>query len=202
MSSICLVADCLKSYEKYREINIMMRLGPTLLGEKPMHIFCFKKDFKFLNELLEDIKMLFNNHPYIGYHFVYSNNDSIKIVIFNNLSMQSLLNNKRITKFLEMRGYNRNLTIKDYMSNLCDNLMENKLPKEYGVFFGYPLKDVIGFIGHPSLKHSKTDGWRMYGDTTESDMILQKFKSAEKQVLELCQSLPIHSVIAQLDSKI
>lgn len=39
MTSVCLVADCLKSYDKYREINIMMRLGPTLLGHKPMHIF-------------------------------------------------------------------------------------------------------------------------------------------------------------------
>jgi hypothetical protein len=200
MTPVCLVADCLKSYEKYREINVMMRLGPTLVGAKPMHIFCFKKDFKFIKELLSDIEYLFSAHKNIHYHLVYSRNNSIKVIIYNKKSMNRLLMDQRILKFLTSRGYSDQWRAEDYMTSLCSHLLENHLPEEYGVFFGYPLKDVIGFIGHPSLKHVKTTAWKIYGDPKISDIIHKEFKRAEERALMLSQSLPLESVVEHLDT--
>jgi hypothetical protein len=86
------------------------------------------------------------------------------------------------------------------MKSLANCLKENKLPSEYGIFFGYPLKDVIGFMGHPSLKHVKTKAWKVYGDPTLSDIIFEKFKQAENRVLNLCQTLSLKTVVRYLDT--
>ncbi len=200
MTSVCLVADCLKSYDKYREINILMRLGPTLTGDKPMHILCFNKNFKFINETLNDVHLLFSESKTIRYQLVYSTNESIKIIFYNINKMDKLLADHRVRRFLQNHGYTPLAGPEDYMSILADHLKHNRLPAEFGVFFGYPLKDVMGFIGHPSLKHVKTTAWKVYGDPRLSDQILSKFEAAEKKVLDLCQTLPIPQALLMLDS--
>jgi len=199
MTSVCLVADCLKSYDKYREINIMMRLGPTLLGHKPMHIFCFNKSFKFINQILNDIHLLFSSSESIKYRVVYSHNNSIKVIFYNKETTKRLLNDKRVRRFLSSHGYDNTLTDEDFMTLLSDHLKDNQLPSEYGVFFGYPLKDVIGFMGHSSLKHVKTTAWKVYGDPLVSDRVYDNFQRAEQEVLALCQTLPLEGVVSKLN---
>jgi hypothetical protein len=198
MTSLCNVADCLASYEKYREINFMMRLGPTLMGVKPMHILCFRKDFKFVDRLLADLEMLFASHESIRYRLVYSRNNSIKVIVYHLETMTRLLEDQRVLRFLTSRGFSAEMTAEDYMDHLHHCLIDNRLPEEYGVFFGYPLKDVMGFIGHPSLKHVKTTAWKVYGDPTLSDRLFDQFQRAEEKILRLCQTLPLHAVVAQL----
>lgn len=199
MESVCLVADCLKSYDKYREINIMMRLGPTLTGDKPMHILCFNKDFKFINQILNDIHLLFKDCRNVRYRIVYSHNNSIKIVFYNTATIEKLLNIKRNRFFLCKQGYSKSFNGEDFMDLLSGDLENNQLPPEYGLFFGYPLKDVMGFMGgHPKLQHVKTTAWKVYGNPEQSDVIFKRFKEAEKRVLALCQTQSLPSVIAEL----
>ncbi len=200
MTSTCLVADCLKSYDKYREINIMMRLGPTLTGKKPMHIFCFNKGFKFINQILNDIDLLFSDHSSIRYQLVYGYNGSIKVIFYNIHATSRLLNDQKIQRFLSTHGYDDSFMIEDYMNQLAESLKDNVIPSQFGVFFGYPIKDVMGFIGHPSLTHIKTTAWKVYGNPKPSDDLLEQFNAAEKKVLELFQSLPIQSVISELET--
>jgi hypothetical protein len=113
MALACLVSDCLNSYEKYREINIMMRLGPTLTGDKPMHIFCFNKNFKFIDSILDDIDNIFSKSKNIKYNIVESNNNSIKIIFYNTIAMDRLLNDQRNLKILDTYGFERNKTSHD-----------------------------------------------------------------------------------------
>lgn len=199
MTSVCLVADCLKSYDKYREINIMMRLGPTLLGHKPIHIFCFNQSFKFINQILNDLHQLFSSSTRIKYRIVYSHNNSIKVILYNKHTTKRLLSDKGIRRFLSSHGYDNTLTDEDFMTLLSEQLKNNQLPSEYGVFFGYPLKDVIGFMGHPKLKHVKTTAWKVYGNPTLSDKVYANFQRAEQEILALCQALPLEGVVSRLN---
>ncbi|SHK60846.1 Protein of unknown function [Tepidibacter formicigenes DSM 15518] len=60
-------------------------------------------------------------------------------------------------------------------------MKNGSIPDEIGVFLGYPLKDVMGFIGHPSLKLTKIKGWRVYGDSRLSDKRYMEFFNARKK---------------------
>jgi hypothetical protein len=59
---------------------------------------------------------------------------------------------------------------------------KGKIPDEIGIFLGYPLKDVMGFIGHASLKLTKVNGWRVYGDPRISDEKHNDFRKAKEYV--------------------
>lgn len=199
MTKACKYADCMKSYDNYREFNILMRLGPTLLGEKPMHVFCFNNGFKYMTEVLNDFKFFFENHSTLKYIIVASDNSSIKVIVYNISTMEKLLNDKRTIQFLSNYGFKHSKDPSFYMNILAQELKKNKIPAEFGIFFGYPIKDVMGFIGHPSLKHVKTNAWKVYGDPKISDIIFSRFKAAEDIILELCQSISVKTIVAMYD---
>ncbi len=199
MTLACKYAECLKTYDNYREFNILMRLGPTLVGDKPMHVFCFNHGFKYMKEVLEDFSELFDKHANIKYKIVRSDNKSVKVIVYNIKSMRTLLEDKRTKTFLSSNGYGDIEDPDDFMAILARELKKNFVPAEFGIFFGYPIKDVMGFMGHPSLKHVKTTAWKVYGDPKISDMLLCKYKEAEEKILCLCQTLPPCRIISMFD---
>jgi|GEM_PF-2260373 len=185
MLKACNYAECMKDYNRYRELNLLVRLAPTLLGEKPLHIFCFNENFPFLKQALNDLTQLFNAHPKIKLRTVLSENRSIKAIVYHVPAAERVLSDHRNRKFLISRGYAANLNTVDYMEFLADSLKKNRIPDEYGLFFGYPLKDVMGFIGHPSLKHVKTLSWKVYGNPKTSEEIFSRYQQAEERILSL-----------------
>ena len=56
-------------------------------------------------------------------------------------------------------------------------LSEKKtFPHEIGVFLGYPLGDVIGFIRNEGKNCKCADCWKVYGDECEAKKTFAKFK--------------------------
>lgn len=187
MLKACNYAECMNDYNKYRELNLLVRLAPTLLGEKPLHIFCFNEKFPFLQKVLNDLMQLFDAHPKINLRIVLSENRSIKAIIYHVPAAEHVLADHRNRNFLTSRGFAFDLDTEGFMDYLEKNLKQNRIPNEYGLFFGYPLKDVMGFIGHPSLKHVKTLSWKVYGNPKASEEIFKRYQQAEKRILAFIQ---------------
>ena len=55
-------------------------------------------------------------------------------------------------------------------------------PPEIGVFLGIPLKDVKGFMGLNSLRHTKYGMWRIYGDPVVSEKRMNEYRSARNMI--------------------
>lgn len=68
------------------------------------------------------------------------------------------------------------------MEFLSEKITNGNIPDEIGIFLGYPLKDVLGFMGYPSLKLTKINGWRVYGDSLLSDIKYNQFKRAKENI--------------------
>lgn len=200
MLKACNYAECMKDYNRYRELNLLVRLAPTLLGEKPLHIFCFNKNFPFLKQAIDDLTQLFNTHPTIKLRTVLSENQSVKAIIYHTQAAEQVLSDHRNRKFLTARGYGSDLDTEDFMTLLAENLIKNRIPDEYGLFFGYPLKDVMGFIGHPSLKHVKTLSWKVYGNPRTSEAIFARYQHAERKVLSLIHKKTKEEIAFEIDS--
>jgi len=69
------------------------------------------------------------------------------------------------------------------------------IPHEIGIFLGYPLKDVIGFMGHPSLKLTKINGWNVYGDSRLSDEKYIKFNNAKQQIKKMLEKVSPEMIV-------
>ena len=90
--------------------------------------------------------------------------------------------------FLEERGY----TAKG-LSRLLGRLSagmgsykrgEQEFPHELGVFLGYPLEDVKGFILHKGKDSLCTGYWKVYGDENEARRTFAMYDHAKEEVSE------------------
>lgn len=70
---------------------------------------------------------------------------------------------------LETFGYARSMTLTQCLTQLADRIADSQeFPHEIGLFLGYPVEDVIGFIENRGA-HCKLCGyWKVYGDAEKA----------------------------------
>ena len=101
--------------------------------------------------------------------------------------LQAVLSDAVNRHFLVRLGYPEQGTADQYVRILIQRMRGMPFPHEAGLFFGYPMKDVCGFMGAP-IRYRKTMGWRMYGDTHISEMIYARYKNARSLVRGMLQA--------------
>lgn len=57
-----------------------------------------------------------------------------------------------------------------------------EFPHEIGVFLGYPLNDVLGFIKYHGSNCKGMGDWKVYGDLGEAQKTFAKFKNAVRSM--------------------
>lgn len=199
-----LYLECLNNCDQYYRVNIIKKLGPLLLEDKPIHLFCFKNSFKFKENIIQLINNHFAELSKIKYRIIPCNNDTVKVLFYNTVNVANVLNDKRKVDFLVSRGFKKEMKVIDYIEFLVKHLKKNIIPPEIGIFFGYPIKDVIGYIGHPSLKRTDIKGWEYYGNPNLSHKIYEQFDAAERSLLQcvLKKQIELEQFIKVLDLQI
>ena len=67
------------------------------------------------------------------------------------------------------------------LAHLVRRATECNLPHEVGIFIGYPLKDVAGFIRNIPSTPVHNGVWRVYGDTHESLARMKEYAQVEAE---------------------
>lgn len=160
-------------------------LGPVIFGVKPAEIISFPYSDKQNSYRLIEIKRILNNTNKISYKEFSYCNKCTKILFYNSTKLNNTLSEYRNLKFLKSSGYPNNYDFDRYLNFIIEKMKTGYIPDEIGIFLGYPLKDVLGFIGHPSLKLTKINGWRVYGDSKISDIKYMQFINAKNKMKEL-----------------
>ena len=83
--------------------------------------------------------------------------------------------------FLAEFGYRHSESLDSYLQCLKEHYVSAEFPHEVGVFLGYPLKDVKGFVYDRENSHrpSLKCGWRVYGSPEESVRLKKTYTMAE-----------------------
>lgn len=86
------------------------------------------------------------------------------IYVYRPKWVDALLSSEENLKFLENCGYqagNSTFMLKQLSGRLC---LEQEYPHEIGLFLGYPLVDVIGFIKNRGWNYTCCGCWKSYSD--------------------------------------
>ena len=162
-------------------------IAPVLLGAKPAEILSFPWDPK-QSARLERIKNLLTMNKNITLKEFTNGQKCTKLFVYNPKALQETLSDKRNLMFLKKLGYPTDYHFEEYVELLLEKIQNGSIPDEIGVFLGYPLKDVMGFIGHRSLKLTKVKGWRVYGDPKLPDRKYEDFMQARAYIKEMLSS--------------
>lgn len=175
--------------------RIVELLGPVILGTKPAEILSFPNNDKDFESNVSKLEKFFSVCKKIQLIKFKYNSNSIKILFYNPRTLENTLNDKRNIKILKDIGYPNIYNLNLYLEHIVNKMIKGNIPDEIGIFLGYPLKDVLGFIGHPSLKLTKVNGWRVYGDPRISDKKFNEFTKAKFKIKDMLKYLAPNKVL-------
>lgn len=151
--------------------------SPTLAGLKTANMFSCP--FSSKEELLTEIdkcNTLLNNKG-VELTILKISKEKALVYIYRPVKLINDLNNEKTRKLLSLYGYT-NYSVKYCIDRLkCRFSTEKAFPHEIGVFLGYPIDDVIGFIENKGQGAKCTGFWKVYCNECAA---IREFKKLEK----------------------
>ncbi|MDQ7092325.1 DUF3793 family protein [Desulfosporosinus sp. PR] len=188
-----------KPYYNNYLIRLLDLIGATILGVKPAELLNIPvNEGETKNSPWEECRAFLGLEKSIEFREIKTKNERIQVLFYHCASLDKTLRSKANLKFLRQIGYPEPYSLEVYVDFLVKRLNQGDFPHEVGIFLGYPLKDVLGFIGHPSLRLVKTQGWKIYGNEKLSVNKYQSFIQARTKVKGFIDSLHSQGIYSHL----
>ena len=106
------------------------------------------------------------------------------VYVYREAEVQKCLEDPQVAEFLQQYGY------ESTQAEACLNHLGRRVslsaqgiesyPHEMGIFLGYPLEDVKGFIQHGGKDSRYTGYWKVYGDVVQAKQTFQAYDDAKE----------------------
>lgn len=114
---------------------------------------------------------------------LWSGDDCARVVIYNSSKVQRAFSETPLW-FFEKLGYRRDVAPSEFLEEVGKRWRrEGRIPDEVGLALGYPVKDVLGYMGHLALPCTGSCGWRIYGNPEPSLWKSLEFKKGRDRAL-------------------
>ena len=161
--------------------RIVRCTAATIAGRKPATLMNISNDNGGLLDAWDCHNADIFSRSEIDYYELKRTDKNAIVLFFNQNQLDELLRNESVNKFLSECGYESD-SIEHALSMLRRRYATVGCPPEIGVFLGIPLKDVKGFMGLNSLRHTKYGMWRIYGDPAVSEKRMNEYRSARNMI--------------------
>lgn len=192
--------DSLPANEACFEKYLFTASSKVLLGEKPCELLLLREDPSFggtLDSLLERGKKLTCSWGLLLYILGIITLGA-RIVIYNRERVNRVLKKSKNTALFVRSGYSRYSTAEDFFAEIGRRWEQTgEIPHEIGVALGYPVKDVVGFLGLAPLKYVGNYGWKVFGTEEPSVELRNKYDKAKKAALRFLEEPRSHGESAQ-----
>ena len=183
-----------KDISRTFEAVLVRQCAPTLAGMKPGSIFCFhhcslevsRQKVCQWNKQLEPFGLtvqILLERPGSG---------SVIVFVYRHDRLEQMLSDDAYQSFLAEAGYERT-NLDGLLEQLAQRLRtQPEFPHEIGVFLGYPLQDVIGFIENHGRNFTCCSFWKSYGDPAEMQVCFACYRRCIQTYVKCCfQSCPL-----------
>ena len=183
-----------KDISRTFEAVLVRQCAPTLAGMKPGSIFCFnhsplevsRQKVCQWNKQLEPFGLtvqILLERPGSG---------SVIVFVYRHDRLEQMLSDDAYQSFLAEAGYERT-NLDGLLEQLSYRLRtQPEFPHEIGVFLGYPLRDVIGFIENHGRNFTCCGFWKSYGDPAEMQVCFACYRRCiQTYVAMFEQGIPI-----------
>lgn len=149
--------------------------APTLAGLKSASLFNYFYDGEqIVREELDEVNALLNKKG-VKVEVLIWRDKSALVYVYRTTMLQRELSQPGVLELLEKYGY-RSCEIDFCLKYLkCRLLNCSCFPHEIGVFLGYPLEDVKGFIENGGKNCESCGAWKVYCNREEKDKLFRKY---------------------------
>ncbi len=168
------------------EEAIISSCAPVLVGIKPANLFSVKTDnYPNLDEEINTLNDIFMHNGMILYKVNRCDNYALIFIFRPSLLMHYIFKNK-VSVFLSEIGYNMNASLKEVLQTLFNKIVcEKEFPHEIGIFLGYPLEDIEGFVKHQGKNCKMFGYWKVYGDEHKARTLFTEYDRCKEKLISL-----------------
>lgn len=159
---------------------LALHCAPTLSGIKPSNLIsCQLSHHENIPYLVREYNNLLNCKN-IFLDILCKCKKHYLILVYNKPLLISKLQERESVNFLKEYGYNTN----DFLSNI--NLLKsrttniNSFPHEIGIFLGYPIEDVIGFIKNKGDNYKFYGYWKVYSNEKLARALFKRYTDSRE----------------------
>lgn len=159
-----------------KEQLLIEHCAPTLANIKVANLFrCFFDSEKEIEEYLAYWNGQMNSKG-VYFSSVKQCKNTALIYVYRKNSLKQILQQKTIRQFLQHYGYDC-WDVVSCIKQLKKQFQTScSFPHEIGVFLGYPLEDIIGFIQNEGKNYKCVGCWKVYGDEEKAQKLFWKFE--------------------------
>lgn len=156
--------------------HLIAHCSPTLAGLKSANIFNYSfKSVKLLDHQLELLRAQLCPKGVSIRVLRYSGQCAL-LYVYRSRKVQEELNKQGVLDFLSNYGYETD-RLEYCLQNLSKRISSHlEFPHEIGLFLGYPLEDVRGFIKNKGKNSCCTGCWKVYCNECEARKIFARFE--------------------------
>lgn len=183
-----------KDISRTFEAVLVRQCAPTLAGMKPGSIFCFNHSPLEVSrqKVCQWNKQLAPFGLTVQILLERPSSSSVIVFVYRHNRLEQMLSDDAYQSFLAQAGYERT-NLDDLLEQLAQRLRtQPEFPHEIGVFLGYPLRDVIGFIENHGRNFTCCGFWKSYGDPAEMQVCFACYRRCiQTYVAMFEQGIPI-----------
>ena len=165
----------MSEHDKKRfEKMLAFHSAPTLLRVKCANLFAVDQNDFRLRELenLFKSKIEFSG---LKIRFLCKCKSRVLAYVYCEELLKIVLKDTQTSAFLEDCGYNKDMSVDEMLTVLESRITCGSFPHEIGVFLGYPIEDVLGFIKNNGENFLFCGFWKVYSDPDGARMKFDKY---------------------------
>ncbi|MCD8390873.1 MAG: DUF3793 family protein [Firmicutes bacterium] len=155
--------------------------APVLSGIKPSNIVtCDKSKIKSIHTQIDALKKELSGKN-VTAEILFECERYILLIVYRPNQLRAYLSRADVREFLRGQGYGGGTNIRKYLDILKSRIARNgDFPHEIGIFLGYPLADVVGFIKNGGRNCKMSGVWKVYDNVYEASCVFEKIEKCKK----------------------
>lgn len=159
------------------EYALGVHCGITFAGIKPASLFGLRREAV---PAIEHCRSCFCRKGF-AFEVMREDGERTLFYVYHRQKLDAVLFGAENRRFLEEEGY-RYETAEQAVSQLKRRMYLEEFPHEIGIFLGYPLEDVKGFIAHPRRGVQLTGYWKVYENAEEKAKLFARFRKCSQSI--------------------
>lgn len=124
----------------------------------------------------------------VGYEILSQSQGKTTMLLYRSDELVQYFSDEQVRTLLRALGYHDfslEALIRKFREHYVTYQQGNaEFPHEMGLFLGYPIEDVIGFIENQGKNFLYTGYWKVYANLQDKISLFQKFELAEKMLIQ------------------
>jgi hypothetical protein len=163
--------------------SIINYCGPVLMGLKPAALFMLrsKNAYASLSGLLP---------VYLAPMILRQSENGLLVLVFEKEKLEKTLSSDPVRTVLSGMGYPIGASIFVSLDYLKKQFKSRQFPHEIGLFLGYPVDDVLGFVKHQGKNCKLCGYWKVYGNVEQAKLCFRQYDKCREYLTAAFENLP------------